>query len=298
MSAYGWEVAAAVRADVGEGPAWDGRDGVLWFVDVTPGDLYRLDPVSGQVARRSVALPTGAVIPSATGGLVLAMEDGVHTYSWDDTNSTLVVPLEADDHTVRMNDAKCDPRGRLWGGTMAYDYAPGRSTLYSFTPSGPVAVAPGCTIANGTGWSPDGSRMYFIDTATGRIDVFDYDLETGAAAGRRPWVAIDHGDGSPDGMTVDSEGGVWVALWGGSAVRRYSPDGELVAVVDLPVTQAASVCFGGSSLTELYVTTAAYELSATELDEQPLAGATFVVATDVVGSPTVAVDPVSLGLGS
>ena len=286
MSGRKWDVAADVRADVGEGPAWDDVNAILWFVDVTPGDLYRLDPVSGSVDRHRVGLPIGAVLTSTAGNLVLALEDGLHTYRWGDASTTLIVALEATDQSVRMNDAKCDPRGRIWAGTMAYDYAPGRSTLYRFDPTGPVPVIPGCTIANGTGWSPDGRTMYFIDTPTARIDCLDYDVDSGEASRRRPWVQIEDGAGMPDGMTVDAEGCVWVALWGGGAVRRYSPDGDLLEAVLLPVTQVASACFGGPTLTDLFVTTAAHKLSPADLADQPLAGATFVVATDVVGRAT------------
>jgi sugar lactone lactonase YvrE len=178
---------------------------------------------------------------------------------------------------------------------MAYDFAPGRSTLYRFDRTGPNPVVPGCTIANGTGWSPDGSSMYFVDTPTGRIDRLDYDLETGQASGRGAWISIDAADGSPDGLTVDSEGCVWVALWGGGAVHRYDPAGRLVEVVRLPVSQVSSVCFGGDSLTDLFVTSALYQLGAEDLAAQALAGATFVVPTDVVGLPTVAVDAAGIG---
>ena len=295
MTGRSWDVAAQVRADVGEGPAWDSAAGVLWFVDVTPGVLYRLEVASGSLASRAMGLPLGAAIPSSSGGLVLALEDGLHVYSWGDDASQLVVPVQADDASVRLNDAKCDPSGRLWAGTMAYDYAPGRSTLYRFDRSGPTPVLPGCTIANGTGWSPDGSSMYFVDTPTGRIDRLDYDLETGDGSGRRAWVSIDAADGSPDGLTVDSEGCVWVALWGGGAVHRYDPAGTLVEVVALPVSQVTSVCFGGDDLTDLFVTSAVYQLGADALAAEPLAGATFVVPTDVVGLPTVTVDAAGIG---
>ena len=290
MSSRNWEIAAHVQADIGEGPVWDGLEGVLWFVDVTPGALYRLNSASGEIERRLVGQPMGAAIPGRQGGLFLALENGVHTYSWGDDTTSLLVPVEAHDTRVRMNDAKCDPLGRLWAGTMAYDFSPGASTLYRFDLTGPTPVETGCTIANGMGWSPDTAIMYFVDSATSRIDIFDYDVETGAATDRRTWVTIEDGAGSPDGLTVDSEGCVWVALWGGGAVRRYSPDGLLMEVVELPVRQVASACFGGPSLSDLYVTTAAYQMTKRDLEREPLAGATFVVATDVVGSPSVTLD--------
>jgi sugar lactone lactonase YvrE len=296
MTGRPWHVAAQLRADVGEGPAWDGAAGVLWFVDVTPGVLYRLDVTTGGLSSRAMGLPLGAAIPSSSGGLVLALEDGLYAYAWGDDAPRLRVPVEADDPSVRMNDAACDPRGRLWAGTMAYDYSPGRSTLYRFDASGPTPVLPGCTIANGTGWSPDASTMYFVDTPTGRIDRLDYDIDTGRASGREAWVSIDADQGSPDGLTVDSQGCVWVALWGGGAVHRYDPSGRLLEAIRLPARQVSSVCFGGSGLTELFVTSAAYRLTVDELADQPLAGSTFVVSTDVVGLPTVPVDAASIGV--
>ena len=290
MSSRNWEIAAHVQADIGEGPVWDGLEGVLWFVDVTPGALYRLNSASGEIERRLVGQPMGAAIPGRQGGLILALENGLHTYSWGDDTTTLLVPVEADNPRVRMNDAKCDPLGRLWAGTMAYDFTPGASSLYRFDETGPIPVETGCTIANGMGWSPDSNIMYFVDSATSRIDILDYDLQTGVASDRRSWVTVEEGAGSPDGLTIDSEGCVWVALWGGGAVRRYAPDGQLIEVVEVPVRQVASACFGGPRLTDLYVTTAAYEMSPADIEEEPHAGATFVIATDVVGSPSVPVD--------
>ena len=294
MSARTWEVAANVRADVGEGPAWDDRDGVLWFVDVSPGALFRLDPTSGMCERRLMGQPLGAAIPAEDGRMVLALEDGLLAYSWSADERRLIVNVEADNLNVRMNDAKCDPRGRLWAGTMAYDFAQGASTLYRFDNSGPTAIVGGCTIANGTGWSPDGSTMYFVDTPTLRIDAFSYDIETGNAEDRRPWVTIEDGVGVPDGLTIDAEGCVWVAMWGGGAVRRYSPEGTLEEVVNLPVSQVSSACFGGASMTDLFVTSAAYQLSDAMRASEPLCGATFVVSTDVKGCRSVPVDLATL----
>lgn len=292
-----WEVVAEVGADVGEGPVWHDSDGALLFVDVTAGALFRVDVATGTCERESFGASLGAALPSSIGGLVLAMENGLHAYAWAGGAPQLVVPVEADDRSVRLNDAATDPRGRLWAGTMAYDYAPGRSTLYRFDPTGPTPVLPGLTIANGTGWSPDGTRMYFVDTPTRRVDVLDYDVATGEATDRRPFVTVDSA-GAPDGLTVDSHGCVWVALWGGSAVHRYDPEGRLVETVTFPVTQVSSVCFGGPSLTDLYVTSAAHLLDPAQLAQQPLAGAAFVVATDVRGLPTVPVDVSTLGVPS
>jgi sugar lactone lactonase YvrE len=141
------------------------------------------------------------------------------------------------------------------------------------------------TISNGLGWSPAGDRMYFIDSTTHRIDVFDYDAESGRIAGRRAFAEIDPSDGLPDGMTVDSEGGVWVCLFGGGAVRRYGEDGALEDHVELPVTNPTSPVFGGPDLRTLYVTSARHRLSEKQLAAEPLAGAVFALRPGVVGLP-------------
>jgi sugar lactone lactonase YvrE len=183
-----------------------------------------------------------------------------------------------DDATVRMNDGACDQQGRFFCGSMAYGAAPGRGALYRLDPDGTVhPVHSGITISNGIGWSPDGSRAYYVDSGTGRVDVCSPDLVE-----RRPFVTVPETTGTPDGLTVDADGGVWVALWGGSAVHRYSPDGELDQVVSLPVAQVSSCAFGGEDLDTLFITTSREGLS----DPEPAAGALFAVQPGTKGLPT------------
>jgi sugar lactone lactonase YvrE len=150
---------------------------------------------------------------------------------------------------------------------------------------GLTRVLTGVTISNGLGWSPDGRTMYYIDSATHRIDAFDFEPETGSVSGRRRLVELPEGWGLPDGMTVDEEGFLWVAFWGGSAVRRIAPDGQVALVVELPVSLVTSCAFGGDDLADLYVTSARTELSGTQLRQQPHAGALFRIRPDVRGLP-------------
>jgi len=181
-----------------------------------------------------------------------------------------------------MNEGGCDPDGRFYCGSMAYDQRPGAGALYRLDPDGSVRVVLGSvTISNGLEWSPDGSRAYYNDTPTHRIDVFDYDGESGLT-GRRPFAEVPVQAGGPDGLTVDVEGGVWVALYGGGAVRRYTPEGMLDGVIEVPAKQVTACTFGGSDLDQLYITTSREELKP---GEDPLAGSLFRAAVGVAGLP-------------
>jgi sugar lactone lactonase YvrE len=183
-----------------------------------------------------------------------------------------------------MNDGSCDPAGRLFAGTVAISGAPGRGTLYRLGPAlEPEVVLSPVTVSNGIDWSPDASLMYYIDSPTRAVDVFDYDITTGTPSRRRTLVAVGENDGVPDGLTVDADGYVWVAFCGGWCVRRYAPDGQLERVVQQPVAAVTACAFGGPELNDLYVTTASEGLTAAEKFEQPMAGALFRVSTDVRG---------------
>jgi len=282
----GSRVAVGVNADVGESPSWDARAAVLRFVDLTRGVVYRYDPADGSLSSCDVGQEIGAVVVREAGGLVAAVRDGIAILDEDTGALDLIVPIERDVPGNRMNDAKCDPAGRLWAGTMAFDFAAGAGALYRVLPDHSFTrVVDNVTISNGLGWSPDGDLMYYADTAAGIIDVFDFELATGEVANRRRLVDFAPGGGLPDGMAVDVEGHIWVALFGGGCVQRYSPDGLLVDRLELPVRQVTSVAFGGDDLDDLYITTAAYQLTAEQLAEQPLAGATFVCRPGVAGVP-------------
>ncbi len=280
---------APVGADVGEGPCWDAATGTLLFVDVTPGVVYRYRPRDGRTTSFEVGQEVGAAIPRASGGLVLALRDGIAVAETESETPEIVAAIEGDNPGNRMNDAKCDPRGRLWAGTMAFDFAPGAAGLYRIDPDhGFTQVLDGATIANGLGWSPDGTKMYFIDSGENAVDVFDYDVEHGLATGRRRLITVPKEVGMPDGMAVDAEGHLWVAMFGDSRVQRYSPHGDVEQAIALPVTQVTSVAFGGDDLRDLYITSAAYALDEDARRGEPLAGATFVCRPGIPGLPVAA----------
>ena len=281
-----WAIAVEAGDLIGEGPAWESARRSLLWTDIAGRRIHRLDPTTGETWIRPLAQMAGAVLPRAAGGLALCLEDGVYLTDSDEGELRLLAAVEADDATTRLNDVKTDQAGRLWGGTMALDARPGAGAFYRITAQGEVTVVERpVTISNGIEWSSDGSLMYYIDTATGRMDAFDFDLVSGSATARRPFIRFDESFGVPDGMTVDAEGGLWVAFYDGWAVRRFRSDGTLDRTIDLPAARTTSCCFGGSSLDQLYVTSARAGLSKSQLAEQPHAGALFVIDAGTSGLP-------------
>jgi sugar lactone lactonase YvrE len=261
-----------------EGPVWSDHWGGLRWVDMLAGDVLSLAG-DGTVRRRHVGGVAAALRPRRGGGAVIAVERG---FTLEDADGTLT-PMEPvwTDAGVRMNEGGCDPDGRFWCGSMAYDQRPGAAALYRLDPDGSVhAALEGVTVSNGLDWSPDGSLAYYDDTATHRVDVFDYDPHAGLTA-RRPFVQLPD-DGNPDGLTVDAEGGVWVALYGSGAVHRYTRDGVLDAVVEVPTALVTACAFGGPHLDELFVTTSREGLAP---GDDPLAGSLFRAEVAIAGLP-------------
>jgi sugar lactone lactonase YvrE len=215
---------------------------------------------------------------------VVNLAEGVGLYDADRHFSWLTQWHEP---AVRGNDAAVDPWGHLWAGTMRYDEAPGGGRLRRVTPDGSHSVVvPDAAVSNGLGWSPDARTMYYIDSPTRRVDRFDVDPTDGSVRDRRPFVTLpDDTPGFPDGMTVDADGCVWVALWDGWAVHRYTPDGRLDRVVEMPVARATACAFGGLQQRDLYITTARAGLSEAQLTDQPLAGSLLVVEDAGQGAP-------------
>lgn len=273
------ELVLDARAELGEGPLWDARTGELLWVDIMAGLVHRFHPPSGADRVFGVGQPVGVVVPRAGGGYAFALRDG---FAVGDAGAVSVVaPIEADRPDIRMNDGACDSRGRFFAGTMQLEYERGAAALFRLDPSGAAEpVVTGVTVSNGIAWSPDDATMYYVDTPTRGIDAFDYDAETGAVAARRRLATIERGAGFPDGLVVDAEGCLWVALWEGSAVRRYAPDGTHVGTVDVPTARVTKPAFGGEGLGDLYITTAAPDEPD---DTQPHAGGVFWVRPGVGG---------------
>jgi sugar lactone lactonase YvrE len=269
-------------AELGEGARWDAGAGELLWVDIMAGVLRRaVEDGDGlrTVAAYDIGEPLGAAAPLGGGdGWLLAAARGFRRLAPDGTVTALVDTEPAD---VRMNDAACDPQGRFWAGSMAYDERAGAGRLLRCEPDGSVRVMLArADIANGLGWSPDGSTLYHCDSGTATVTA--YEPET--MAGR---VLIRPERGAPDGMTVDDEGCLWVALHGAGEVRRYDPDGNTLSVWPLPVSQPTSVAIGGASGRRLFVTTAWENLDEGQRAGQPEAGRVFAADDAGVGAPPV-----------
>jgi sugar lactone lactonase YvrE len=276
---YQVDVAVREYAELGEGPTWDAAAGRLLWIDILRSRVHTYDPATGRRTVRTTEQHVGAVKPRAGGGLVLNLRDGVGLT--DEAGGFRWLHHEPVPGR-RGNDAAVAPDGSLWAGTMRYDEARGGGTLSRVAGDGTAeTVLDDVTVSNGTGWSPDGRLMYYVDTPTRRIDVFDYDAASGRVSGRRPLATVEEGAGFPDGLTVDADGCVWVALWDGAAVRRYTPSGALDRVVPLPVPRVTACAFGGAGLTDLYVTTARVGLT----PAPPPAGSLLVLPDAGKGLP-------------
>ena len=264
----------------GEGPFWDAANERLLLVDMLAGAVVEVD-ADGGTQRRQVATVAAALRARRSGGYVLATENRFLLLGRDLTEETALPPVFTDP-LLRMNDGGCDPQGRFYCGTMAYAETPGAGTLYRLDPDGTVHVTlREVTISNGLQWNRVGDTVFYADTPTGRVDSFDFDPASGAFTERRTFTEIS-GGGSPDGMAIDEEDGIWVALWGGSAVHRYDRAGRLDLVVDLPVSNVTACAFGGPERQTLYITTSRQGL---DPGDQPDAGAVFRYDAGVRGAP-------------
>ncbi len=247
------EIAVRANAKLAEGPRWDAATRRLLWVDIEGCELHVLE--SGEDRAIRLDATVGAAAPTTGGAALVALADRLALVDLADESVRTLVRLPHGP-AMRSNDGACDAAGRFWIGTMGLDLTPGAGALYRY--DGRLErVLDGVTLSNGLGWTRDDSRMYYIDSAMQRVDVFDFELASGRLDDRRPFISIDKSDGIPDGLTVDDEGGVWVALYGGSRVHRYDDRGRLDAVLEVPAENVTSCCFGGDDGRSLFVTTAA-----------------------------------------
>ena len=264
----------------GEGPFWDSARDRLLVVDMLRGAVVAVG-ASGATERYELGGVAAAVRARRAGGYVLATERGFRLYTPDFVPDGAEVPAFTDAR-IRMNDGGCDPQGRFYCGTMAYAATPGAGALYRLDPDLSVhPVLTGVTISNGLQWAADQRHAYYNDTPTGRVDRYDFDAVSGSFGDRRTFATIEPDHGKPDGMAIDDEGGVWVALWGGGAVHRYDDTGTLSDRIELPVRQVTACAFGGTDGTTLYITTSRDGLGDAAEAE---AGAVFAAETGVRGA--------------
>lgn len=267
---------------LGEGPLWHPVEAALYWVDIESRRIFRYDSRTSQLEMAQMDIAVGALAFRESGGLILATAKGFADWDMQDRQLAYIADPEADKPESRFNDGKVDRRGRFWAGTMTLEGA--TSALYRLDADASVhKMESGITIANGLGWSPDDKIMYFTDTMIHTIYAYDFDLESGGISNRRVFVHDPDAPGLPDGLCVDSEGGVWSARILDWRIVRFDPDGVIEREIRLPVKNPTSCAFGGENLDELYVTTAAIGLSDEEARQQPLAGDLFRIHTGIKG---------------
>jgi sugar lactone lactonase YvrE len=279
------ELVIDAKATLGEGAVWHARRQRLYWVDIDEGKVHLFDPVDHSDQVIQIGQKVGTVVPRRSGGLMLA---GQHGFAALDLRTHQLRPIcdpEQDLPDNRFNDGKCDPAGRFWAGTISLKRQPRTASLYCMEPDHSVRrMLRGLTNSNGIVWSLDRATMYHIDTPTLRVTAYDYRLETGEIANPRAVVTIAEGRGRPDGMTIDAEGMLWIALWGGACIGRWDPGtGRLIRTIPIPASRVTSCAFGGPDLADLYVTTARVGLGPEESAAQPHAGGLFRVRPGITG---------------
>ena len=277
------ELILDAKALLGEGAAWDVERKRLYWVDIIGMKVHMYNPATGEDRAIDVGQQVGTLAPRQKGGLVLAMEKGLYFLDEDSGALEFIHDPESDLKENRFNDGKCDPAGRFWAGTLGAQ--PGG--LYRMDHDLSVhKMVDGIRTSNGIIWSLDKRTMYYIDTPTMEVSAFDYDNTTGAISNRRAVVRVAEGEGHPDGMTIDAEGMLWVAMWEGWQVNRYDPQtGKKIGSIPVPAARVTSVAFGGDHLDELYITSARLQAEGEELANQPHAGGLFKARPGVKGVP-------------
>ena len=272
------------RYTLGEGPVWHAATGRLWWVDITPGRVWSRGPDGHAVLEREFDQMVGFAVPRERGGFVAGLRDGVAVVDADGSQRWLVTHGDGRAPAgflagERFNDGKCDAAGRLWAGSINLEFGSAPGTLWRIDPDGTVTAAlEQVEFCNGLGWSPDGATFYLINSLTYELLAFDFDVAAGTLAGRRVLVEFERDAGMADGMTVDAEGGLWVARYGASAIDRYSPSGEFVERTTVTARQPTAVTFAGASLREVWVTTAAQFLDDEVLAAEPDNGSLLATA--------------------
>ena len=269
---------------LGEGPYWSRDDNKLYYVDILAPAIITGDVVEGTHSKLTVPELVGFVIEREKGGFVVGMHGDLCSIDLKTGEMTTLAKPEADRPGNRFNDGKCDRKGRLWCGTLAIDTSADQGNLWRIDLDGFANLMErGVHVSNGLGWSPDDRVFYFTDTARQTIYAYDFDLESGSIANKRPFIVVPEAEGKPDGMAVDSEGFIWCAHWDGWCVTRYDPDGKVDRVINLPVPRPTSCAFGGADMQTLFVTSARIRLSAAQLADAPLSGSVFAVETGIKG---------------
>jgi sugar lactone lactonase YvrE len=275
------ELILDAKSTLGEGPAWDAKSQTLYWLDILEKRIYADTRILAQLDEF-----IGCMAPCKNGNLLLGTRLGFADCEPATGQVTVLASLN-EPTTNRLNDGKCDPAGRFLAGTMDMNEKDPNGALYSFDGKNSTRLLDGITISNGLAWSVDYKTFYYIDTPTRCVKAFDYDLATGQIADPRIAIQIPESLGWPDGMTSDTDGNLWIALWGGAQVTKWNPStGKLLEQIPVPALQTSSCVFGGKDMNELYITSARKNLSAADLKKYPLSGGLFKTVTNIEGMKT------------
>ncbi|MTH54787.1 SMP-30/gluconolactonase/LRE family protein [Bacillus mangrovi] len=282
------ELVYDAKAILAEGPVWDDRENLLYWIDIHGKVIHIYNPETTEDTVIETASKVGTITLTEDGRLAAAMEDGFYLIDTASGERSFIADPEKDVPDNRFNDGKADPAGRFIAGTMHAEGQGETGALYSLDGDGQFEqLISGVGISNGLAWNEAGTIFYYIDTPTQQVAAYDYDLESGSISGRKTVIEVPEEDGHPDGMTIDAEGMLWIAHYNGSRVSRWNPEtGEKLEEIELPVSQVTCCTFGGPDLDELYITTGRENLEGGQLAEQPLAGAIFKVKTNTKGRKT------------
>jgi sugar lactone lactonase YvrE len=270
------------KATLGEGPVWDSKTQTLYWLDILEKRIYAGTRILAQLDDL-----IGCLAPRKNGNFILGTRLGFANLNPDSGQLTVLTALDSELPTNRLNDGKCDPAGRFIAGTMDMGEENPSGALYSFDGKQVTRLLSGITISNGLAWSVDHKTFFYIDTPTREVKAFDYDLATGQIANPRAVIHVPESLGWPDGMTSDTDGNLWIAIWGGAQVTQWNPStGKLLEQIQVPALHTSSCVFGGKDMNELYVTSARKSMSETDLKKYPLSGGLFKVETKATGMPT------------
>ncbi|ODP28725.1 putative sugar lactone lactonase YvrE [Paenibacillus nuruki] len=284
IKTYTANIVIDAKAKLGEGPSWDQQSQCLLWVDIEGYQLHMYYPSTHEDRTIDIGEHVSAVVPYLENEVIVALISGLYRLNLTTGEKFIIHDPEEGRPGNRFNDGKCDPAGRFLAGTMSLNGESEQGAFYSLNTEGNVSLLiDEVSTSNGLAWSADHSTLYYIDTPTLEIVSFDYDINEGTISNKQVVATVDESEGYPDGMTIDAEGMLWVARWGGQRVSRIDPtSGKVIAEVSLPVNCVTSCTFGGEHLDELYITTAQDDDSA----DQPLAGGLFMVKPGVKGMPT------------
>lgn len=279
------ELAFKIKTTVGEGPLWDEKTQRLLWIDVLEGKIFSFDPRDQSNLEIRIGGHVGSIALTDSEKLLAAVKDEIVSIDFNSFSVTSILKVIIDEN-FRFNDGRVDARGRFVVGSMGYEPLPGTASLYSYTyPYEVETILDNVGLSNGLCWSEDNKRFYYIDTLAAEVAQFSYDIENGKISNRKSLIKFEHSQGAPDGMTIDREGNLWIAFWGGGCIRRISPAGAVISVHELPISHVTSASFGGEKMNQLFITSASYLLNEDDFAREPLAGSLFVMETDTEGFP-------------